>query len=258
MLLAVLGAGCSGPGLVPPQAPFVATPDEVGVAMLRLAETTSGDVVYDLGSGDGRVVIAAAREFGARGVGVEIDAALVQQSRDSARRAGVSDRTRFVWQDIFATPVGEATVVTLYLGEALNLRLRPKLLAELRPGARIVSHAFGMAEWRPDRVLDARGPAGQHRLMLWVVPAAVAGRWRASAGGEVGQLVLEQRFSDVEGRLALGADAVAVTGRQDGDQLRLEGAGWTLLGRVAGQRATGTLERAGQAPLALEVERIGH
>jgi SAM-dependent methyltransferase len=257
-LVAALLAGCSGqgPGLVPPGAPYIATPDQVGVAMLRLAATTAGDVVYDLGSGDGRVVIAAAREFSALGVGVEIDPALVQQSRESALRAGVGDRVRFLWQDIFATPVGEATVVTLYLGEALNLKLRPKLLAELRPGARIVSHAFGMAEWAPDRAVDARGPAGTHRLMLWVVPASVQGRWQATAGGQLLTLELDQRFSDVEGRLRLGEGSVAMTGRQEGERLTLQGAGWTLAARVAGERSTGTLERPGSAPLAVEAERL--
>jgi SAM-dependent methyltransferase len=258
LLAAAVAGGCSssGPGLVPLDAPFIATPDPVGIAMLRLAETSASDVVYDLGSGDGRVVIAAAREFAARGVGVEIDPALVQQSRESALRVGVADRVRFLWQDIFATPVGEATVVTLYLGEALNLKLRPKLLAELRPGARVVSHAFGMAEWAPDRALDARGPAGTYRIMLWVVPASVQGRWQATAGGQPATLVLEQRFSEVDGRLVHGERSLTLKGRLEGAQLTLQGEGWILKAGVTGERATGTLTPPGAGPLPLEGERI--
>jgi hypothetical protein len=125
--------------------------------------------VYDLGSGDGRLVIAAAREFGARGVGVEIDARLVQDSRESALKAGVADRTRFLWQDIFQADIAPATIVTLYLSPELNLKLRPKLLRELRPGTRIVSHDFGMGDWRPDRTLRAQGPTREHVLHLWIV-----------------------------------------------------------------------------------------
>ena len=128
---------------------FVATPEQVGVEMLRMAAVSPQDIVYDLGSGDGRLVIAAAREFGARGVGVEIDAPLVQTSRDAAHAANVADRVTFLWQDLFATDLHEATVVTIYLRDDVNLKLRPKLLSELQPGSRLVSHDFGMADWTP-------------------------------------------------------------------------------------------------------------
>jgi SAM-dependent methyltransferase len=138
--------------------------------MLRLAGVGRNDVVYDLGSGDGRLVIAAARDFGARGVGVEIDPRLVAQSVESARRAGVGDRVTFREQDLFQSDLADATVVTLYLSPALNLRLRPKLLRELRAGARIVSHDFDMGDWPPARALrvDVRERASQ--VYLWVVP----------------------------------------------------------------------------------------
>jgi hypothetical protein len=258
LLVSATAGGCSpaGPGLVPLDAPFIATPDQVGVAMLRLADTTAGDVVYDLGSGDGRVVIAAARDFAARGVGVELDAALVQQSRETAMRLGVADRVRFLWQDIFVTPVSEATVVTLYLGEALNLRLRPKLLAELRPGARIVSHAFGMADWPPDRAVDARGPAGTYRIMLWVVPARIQGRWQVTAGGQPATLDLEQRFSQVQGQLMRPERSLAMKGRLAGADLTLQGEGWTVKATMSGDRVAGTLTPPGVASLSLEGERI--
>ncbi len=153
-------------------APYIETPPAVVAAMLDLAGVTARDVVYDLGSGDGRIVIAAARERGARGVGVEIDPALVGASRRSAERAGVADRVRFVEQDLFATDLREATVVTLYLSPTLNARLMPILLRDLAPGARIVSHDFGMADWTPAAVRTVRGPYRDHRVYLWVVPPA--------------------------------------------------------------------------------------
>jgi len=160
-------AGCAHPRA---DVPYVQTPHEVVAQMLRLAGVGRNDVVYDLGSGDGRLVIAAARDFGARGVGVEIDPRLVAQSVESARRAGVGDRVTFREQDLFQTDLADATVVTLYLSPALNLRLRPKLLRELRPGARIVSHDFDMGDWPPARALrvDVRERASQ--VYLWVVP----------------------------------------------------------------------------------------
>jgi len=248
---AVSGLGCnaSGPGLVMPEAPFIVTPDQVVLAMLRLAGTTSADVVYDLGSGDGRLVIAAAREFAARGVGIEIDAPLVQQSRENALRAGVSERVRFLWQDIFASDIREATVVTLYLGEAMNLKLRPKLLAELRPGARIVSHQFGMADWTPDRSVDVRGADGVRRIHLWVVPADVEGRWRATPGGRDALLDLAQANQEVDGSLSIGGSAAALRGRVTGDQLELSGSGWSVRARVSGNRSVGTLTAPGASPV---------
>ena len=139
--------------------------------MLELGRVTSSDVVYDLGSGDGRIVIAAARDYGARGVGVEIDPALVAESNATARRLGLGDRVRFVEQDIFKTDLRGATVVTLYLGADLNRRLRPKLLAELPPGSRIVSHDFDMGDWKPDRIVRLQDDGREHVLYLWVVPA---------------------------------------------------------------------------------------
>ena len=149
-----------------PDIHFVPTPDEVVEAMLRLAEVDANDVVYDLGSGDGRIPIAAARRFGARGVGIDLDPELVAQATRSAQEAGVADRVRFVEGDIFESDISPATVVTLYLLTSINERLRPKLQKELRPGTRIVSHQFRMGDWDPEReiVIDFRP------LFLWRVP----------------------------------------------------------------------------------------
>lgn len=145
--------------------PFIPTADEVVEGMLDLAGVTERDVVYDLGSGDGRIVLAAARR-GARAVGVELDPDLVAQSRAAARRAGLQDRATFHHGDLFQTDLSEATVVTLYLRSLVNLELRPKLQRDLRPGARIVSHAFRMGDWKPARQTVLGGEA----LYLWEIP----------------------------------------------------------------------------------------
>jgi trans-aconitate methyltransferase len=150
--------------------PYVQTPDRVVHEMLALAAVRDDDVVYDLGAGDGRIVIAAARWRGARGVGIEIDPDLVSQARRDAERAGVADRVRFETADLFAAPLGDATVVTLYLSPELNARLQPRLLAELRPGARVVSHQFPMADWAPARTVRLSVDGREHVLHLWVVP----------------------------------------------------------------------------------------
>ena len=168
VLLIAAASGCARqPGSV---APDVRTPPVVAVEMLRLAGVTKDDVVYDLGSGDGRIVIAAAQEFGARGVGFEIEPDLVAEAQRNARRAKVADRTRFVQQDIFEADLSEATVVTMYLGADVNERMRPRLLAQLKPGSRIVSHDFPMGDWKPERVVKFQGPERVHVLSLWIVP----------------------------------------------------------------------------------------
>jgi len=166
--MALVGAaGCMHPGA---DVPYVQTPNEVVIEMLRLARVAGSDIVYDLGSGDGRLVIAAARDFGARGVGIEIDPRLVAQSAESARRAGVGERVTFREGDLFQTDLSDATVVTLYLSPELNLRLRPKLLRELRPGARIVSHAFDMGDWAPARTIRVETRDRPAQVYLWIVP----------------------------------------------------------------------------------------
>ena len=147
-----------------PDVVYIPTPQAVVEAMLDLANVERADVVYDLGSGDGRIVITAARKYGARGVGVEINPALVKRAADSAVAAGVADRVRFVTADLFTADIGEASVVTLYLLQDVNERLRPKLVRELTPGARVVSHVFNMGpEWPPLRTLGV----GASSIFLW-------------------------------------------------------------------------------------------
>ena len=149
-----------------PDVIFVATPPAVVRAMLEVAKVRPNDLVLDLGSGDGRIAIAAAKEFGARGVGIEIDAELIDQARENARKAGVADRVQFLQQDLFQADISEATVVTLYLLPPLNLKLRPRLFNDLKPGTRVVSHAFHMGDWEPDQELDVEG----RKVYLWVIP----------------------------------------------------------------------------------------
>ena len=157
------------------EVPFITSPDNVTLEMLRLANVGPGDHVVDLGSGDGRIVILAASRFGATGLGVEIDPRLVEESRRHARDAGVADRVEFRVQDLFQTDLGQATVITMYLLPEVNMQLRPKLLA-LKPGTRIVSHDWDLGDWKPDRtsvVPVPDKPVGlekSSRVHLWVVP----------------------------------------------------------------------------------------
>ena len=146
--------------------PFVPTPEQVVVGMLEMAKVGPKDVVYDLGSGDGRIVITAARRHGARGVGIDIDPKMIKVARENARRAGVTARVEFREGDLFTADISEATVVTLYLLPRINLELRPKLLSELKPGTRIVSHGFDMGDWLP----TATRTVGTSTVYYWVVP----------------------------------------------------------------------------------------
>ncbi len=158
-------------------APYVPTVKSVVRQMLETANVTENDVVYDLGSGDGRIPIMAAKEFGARGVGIEIDSALVAKARQKAKEAGVADMVEFRQQDFFDVDLHDATVVTLYLWPEINVKLRPKLLEDLDPGDRIVSHDFRMGEWKPERRVDAgKGNTGRETVYLWTVPETVPER----------------------------------------------------------------------------------
>jgi len=153
-----------------PDVPYVPTPNEVVAQMLQIANVTGNDVLYDLGSGDGRIPITAAQQFGTRGVGIDINPERIREANENAQKAGVTDRVQFRQEDLFKTDFSEATVVTLYLLPNVNERLRPRLLQELKPGTRIVSHDFNMGEWQPERVVRVQGPVRQHTIYYWVVP----------------------------------------------------------------------------------------
>ncbi|MGE3840176.1 MAG: cyclopropane-fatty-acyl-phospholipid synthase family protein [Vicinamibacterales bacterium] len=149
-----------------PDVIYVPTPEVVVDAMLKVAKVTKDDVVYDLGCGDGRIVIAAAQKYGARGVGIDIDPQRIAEANANAKKAGVTERVKIMQADLFTTNLSEATVVTLYLLPSLNVKLRPKLLSELKPGTRIVSHAFDMGDWQPEQKLEVEG----RTVYYWTVP----------------------------------------------------------------------------------------
>ena len=251
-----------------PEVPYVPTPEVVVVEMLQMAGVTPNDIVYDLGCGDGRIVITAAKVFGARGVGVDIDPNLVRQSNENARKAGVADRVRFIEQDLFETDIREATVVALYLLPELNLQLRPKLLRDLRPGSRIVAHEFDMGDWKPDNMAKVprvklyyhpRVPYEKDTCFYyWVVPANVEGAWRWSLSTPSGNLDytlrLVQKFQEIWGTAHVMGEEVPIAAvRLVGDQFSftLEGDGdkkrgvMQFNGRIHGNDITGSVEVRG-------------
>ena len=215
--------------------PFITTPPEVVERMLELAGTRPDDLVIDLGSGDGRIVITAAQKFGARGIGIELDGALVRKSREHADRANVSAKASFVEGDVLVADISRATVVTVYLLPALMAKLQSRFIDELAPGTRIVSHAFGMAGWAPDRSETVRisqrhrGQGDESRLHLWVVPADVRGIWRAPGI----QVRIEQSYQKIE---VEGASGARISGRDiawDGFKGRVNGN--RMVGELAGR-----------------------
>lgn len=198
--------------------PFVPTPQIVVDEMLRVANVGPRDVLYDLGSGDGRIVITAAKKFGARGVGVELDEQLVSDSEQAARQAGVEERVRFLQQDLFKADLTQASVVTLYLLPHVNRRLRPQLL-DLTPGTRIVAHDFDLDEWKPDQITTIR-----KNVFLWIVPAKVGGRWQAKVPlpGSVHtyQIDFRQNFQMIDGLVRLDGKPVQMwEARLRGDRI---------------------------------------
>lgn len=229
------------------EVPFITTPDNVTLAMLQLAGVHRGDHVLDLGSGDGRIVITAARRFGASGSGVEIVPDLVARSQSAARQAGVAERVSFRVQDLFETDLSVASVITMYLLPDVNLKLRPALL-KLAPGTRIVSHDWDMGDWAPDETLTLDVPdkpigrEKKSRLHRWVVPARAEGLW-CGHGGRA--LRITQHYQVVQARWQVGEREWALQGRLDGRALTLLGGGSTLQATVHDTR----IDLAGTPPL---------
>ncbi|MDH3287380.1 MAG: methyltransferase domain-containing protein [Betaproteobacteria bacterium] len=249
-----MAAGASaGPALAQPSfdVPFVPTPMVVVDEMLRLANVSPDDFVMDLGSGDGRVVITAAKKFGARGIGVELDQHMLIQSEERARQAGVEARVKFVEQDLFKTDLSPATVITMYLFPEVNRRLRLRLLT-LNPGTRIVSHDYDLEDWRPDRTSTIR-----KKVFLWIVPARVAGRWQMRLALPPIERLIEieftQRYQVVSGSARLnGVHAPVWEARLTGARLsfilvdtsdRDNEASLYFEGRVAGDAIEGQVTR---------------
>ena len=202
--------------------PFVPTNQATVDAMLRLAGVGASDYVIDLGSGDGRILIAAAKKHGARGFGVDLDPQRVKESLTNAREAGVADRVQFYHRNLFDTRIAEATVVTMYLLPKVNLDLRPRLFAELKPGTRIVSHDFDMGDWKPDLHATVRGAGSQ--VYYWVIPAQVAGLWKVQVGSARASVDYELDVTQKHQEINVvarrgGKQLLIVTPRLDGDTI---------------------------------------
>jgi hypothetical protein len=223
---------------------WVPTPDEVVERMLNMAQTKPDDYVIDLGAGDGKIAIAAAKKFGARSLGIEYNPEMAAYAQRNARAAGVLGRAQIRQGDIFASDFTQATVLTMYLLPSLNMRLRPQILA-LRPGTRVVAHAFNMEDWEPDEVSDVDG----RRAYLWIVPATVGGRWAMElvAGGasEKHDLSMEQRFQKIAGSVHLGQVLAGLREPQlNGINISFayvdgKGVRRSFTGRVAGEQMEG-------------------
>ena len=235
--------------------PYVPTPYEVVMEMLTIANVGKDDVLYDLGSGDGRIVITAAKKMGCRGVGVEINPRRIEDSRENAVREKVTDRVQFLQQDLFKADIREATVVAIYLLQSVNLKLRPKLLHELKPGTRIVSHNYNMGEWKPDKTSEVNINWKKHTVYYWVVPANMTGTWEwsipTSTGNDHYVLEIYQQFQEVRGILLVDGSKIPI-GREKiiGDKLQftiertLEGRTVRMLfnGRVSGNSIEGSIK----------------
>ena len=187
-----------------PDVPYVPTPLEVVEAMLAMAEVGEDDVLYDLGCGDGRIVISAAKHYGTRGVGIDIDPQRIKECHENAKKAGVEEHVQFFLTDLFEADFSDASVVALYLLMENNIRLRPKILKELNPGTRIVSHDYDMGKWKADKEILIEDNWEIHSVYFWIVPANVTGTWTWSmpteSGNEKFTLNLEQSFQHVSGK----------------------------------------------------------
>ena len=194
--------------------PFVPTSHEKVEQMLKIANVKEDDIVYDLGCGDGRIVITTAKEFGAKGVGIDINPVRISESRENAIKEGVSDKARFIEQNLFEADISEATVVTLYLLQSVNLKLRPKLLRELKPGTRLISNYFDMGEWKPDQP-EISDNYDSNSIRFWIIPANVSGTWKLTLSANTEKrsytLHLNQKFQEVNGNLTAGELNIPVT-----------------------------------------------
>ncbi len=257
--LLIAGASCAAA----PSVPYVPTPQEVVERMLEMAKVGPHDYLIDLGSGDGRIVVTAAKKFGARGFGVDLNPVRIKESIENAASAGVSDRVAFIQRNLFETDLSDATVITMYLLPRVNLDLRPRLL-ELKPGTRIVSHDFSMDDWKPDDFanIDVRekygSVGGNSAVYFWIVPAKVTGpwQWQLPVGGKqhAYELTLDQKFQAITGTVRVGGqsaklqetslkgDQISFTFTADvnGSALRHD-----FTGRVANNAMTGTVRLAG-------------
>lgn len=239
LLLASVSSGGQAREVLTLDVPYVPTPYEVVERMLEMAALKPDDHLIDLGSGDGRIVIAAVRDWNVRSaLGIDLDPARVAEAKANARMAGISDRATFVQGDLFQKSISDATVLTLYLYPEVNLRLRPVVLGAMEPGTRVVSHAFDMGDWEADQ----RVTVGVSRIYLWIVPAHVAGQWLlTTADGTRVELSFTQKYQRIQGSARMNGVAVAL---QDaslrGDRVHFTVSGERYMGRIEGNRIVPT------------------
>ena len=219
---------------------WVPTPQALVEKMLDMAKVTAQDYVIDLGSGDGRTVITAAKR-GARALGIEYNPDMVALSKRNAAKEGIGDKAAFTEADLFESDVSQATVITMFLLPSINLKLRPKIL-DLKPGTRIVSNSFDMGEWKADQTSEVNdGCGGYCTALLWIVPAKVEGTWKLAQG----ELALKQSFQTVTGALKSGNVSTPITnGRLNGDRISFTAGGTEYAGRVGGGAMEGTVKGA--------------
>jgi SAM-dependent methyltransferase len=219
---------------------WVPTPQALVDKMLDMAKVTPKDYVIDLGSGDGRTVITAAKR-GSKALGIEYNPDMVELSKRTAAKEGVSDKASFVKADLFESDFSQAQVITMFLLSSINLKLRPKIL-DLKPGTRIVSNSFDMAEWKPDETANIAGCSSWCTAHLWIVPAKVGGVWTTPQG----ELTLKQTFQIITGTLKSGSVATPVTGKLNGDEIIFSAGEAQYTGRVNGNSIEGTLKSGGK------------
>jgi precorrin-6B methylase 2 len=223
--------------------PYVPTPQDVVDRMLDMAKLTKDDFHMDLGSGDGRIAVTAAKR-GARSIGIDLNPTRIAEANENAQKAGVTDRVTFVLGNLFEQDIGKANVLTMYLLQGVNLQLRPKILSDLRPGSRVVSHAFSMNDWKPDQHVNVNG----RNLYLWIVPGKAEGTWQAESGGRKFAVTLKQAFQNLTGTATVDGKSVPVTGRLVGNGIALSldlGSGATeLRGEIKGNAIEGVNLRA--------------
>lgn len=243
----VLLAGLAGMSHAPSHAqarldvPYVPTPQDVVDRMLDMAKLTKNDFHMDLGSGDGRIAVTAAKR-GARSVGIDLNPTRIAEANENAQKAGVTDRVTFVLGNLFEQDIGKANVLTMYLLQGVNLQLRPKILSDMRPGSRVVSHAFTMNEWEPDERANVNG----RNLFLWIVPGKADGTWQVESGGRKFSVVIRQAFQMLTGTADVDGKSVAMTGRLVGNgiELSLDGGRTELRGEIKGNVIEGANWRA--------------
>jgi len=213
---------------------WVPTPQALVDKMLEMAKVTPKDYVIDLGSGDGRTVITAAKH-GSKALGIEYNPEMVELSKRNAAQEGVSDKASFMKADLFESDFSQAQVITMFLLPSINLKLRPKIL-DLKPGTRIVSNSFDMDDWKPDQTENVAGCTNWCTAHLWIVPAKVDGNWKMPQG----ELAIKQTFQVISGTLKNGSNSSAINGKLNGDQITFTAGGTQYTGRVNGSSIEGT------------------